>query len=124
GEKSGWTRPLLAHPTQWDALSEREERFLEAEALRLRYVAATRAGAALIITRRDSGRGLSAWKHFHEHIPVDREIDDFGPVTVPVDEWISISEEEDGRAQSDITDRFNRVLSPTYDALHAKEFAL
>ena len=124
GKPRGWTTPLLAHPPQWDDLAQREQRFLEAEALRLRYVATTRAGAALIITRKDSGSGASPWKYFHEHIGSDREIDDFGPASIPVAEQISITVEEEVQAQNDIADRFHRVLTPTYDAWRAKEFAL
>jgi ATP-dependent helicase/nuclease subunit A len=124
GEPSTWTTPLLAHPPEWDDLAQRESRFLEAEALRLRYVAATRAGAALIVTRKDSGSGRSPWKYFHEHLGPDREIEDFGPAAIPVEERISITVEEEAQAQSDIADRFYRVLNPTYDAWRAKEYAL
>jgi ATP-dependent helicase/nuclease subunit A len=52
GPKRAQQVPLLAHPVGWEALAEREGAFVEAEALRLRYVAATRAGSALVVTQR------------------------------------------------------------------------
>ena len=46
GNKQGWqTPPLLAHPRHWQALAEDEQRFRNAEAQGLLYVAATRARA-------------------------------------------------------------------------------
>ena len=41
---------LLARPGEWDRLAEEEELFLAAEKTRLNYVAATRAGAALVVS--------------------------------------------------------------------------
>ncbi len=41
---------LLARPPEWDEVAEEEALFLAAERTRLNYVAATRAGAALIVS--------------------------------------------------------------------------
>ncbi len=124
GKKSKWTRPLLAHPANWDELTKRERKFLKAESLRLRYVAATRAGVALIITKRDSGRSQSPWKPFHQYLPVDREIDDLSQTSIPAKDRISVTLDEVKQAQDDIEARIRLASEPTYDTRRAKEFAL
>ena len=73
---------------------QREEKFLKAESLRLRYVAATRAGAALIITKRESGRGGSPWQPFHRHLSSVREIHDFSQTQNPPKELIEVTIDE------------------------------
>lgn len=55
GGPYGATR--LAEPVDWETTAAEEERFLEAEKTRLRYVAATRAGAALVVSIHPSGKG-------------------------------------------------------------------
>ncbi len=124
GKKSGWNRRMLAHPTNWDELMQREEKFLKAESLRLRYVAATRAGAALIITKRESGRGESPWQPFHRHLSSVREIHDFSQTQNPPKELIEVTIDEVSKSQEDIESRMTRASKPTYDACRAKEFAL
>ncbi len=59
------SRPLLACPLGWEDLERREREFQAAENDRLLYVAATRAGACLMVTQRAAApretRG-SAWR--------------------------------------------------------------
>jgi len=55
---------LLAHHPDWETLAEKEKQFLEAERLRLLYVAATRAGRRLVVTRRESRPGSNPWQFF------------------------------------------------------------
>ena len=50
---------LLAQPADWDVIAAEEDLFLAAERTRLNYVAATRAGAALIVSVHKAGKG---WK--------------------------------------------------------------
>ncbi len=50
---------LLARPPEWDAMAAEEALFLAAERTRLHYVAATRAGAALVVSVHRSGKD---WK--------------------------------------------------------------
>ena len=124
GRKTKRKRQFLAHPANWDELTNRESKFLKAESLRLRYVAATRAGAALIITKRESGRGASPWRPFHRHLSSDREIYDFSQTQNPQKDAIGITLEEVNQAQKDIESRITRAAEPTYGAKRAKEFAL
>lgn len=50
---------LLAQPAEWEVFAAGEELFLAAERTRLNYVAATRAGAALIVSVHKTGK---EWK--------------------------------------------------------------
>ncbi|NCA10922.1 hypothetical protein EBR56_03795, partial [bacterium] len=47
---TGWSRKIVAAPPGWEDLSSRERAFEEAEQIRLDYVAATRAGACLVVS--------------------------------------------------------------------------
>jgi ATP-dependent helicase/nuclease subunit A len=124
GKKVNRKRQFLANPTNWDELTKRERKFLIAESLRLRYVAATRAGAALIITRKESGRGQSPWKHFHQHLTSCREIDLFSQTAIPAKDQISVTIDEVNQTPQDIEARISLASKPTYDVRRAKEFAL
>jgi ATP-dependent helicase/nuclease subunit A len=60
GERWSGSR-ALARPVEWDAMSEIEERFEAAEAVRLLYVAVTRAKHELVVARRTDKPGDSPW---------------------------------------------------------------
>ncbi|WP_458011075.1 UvrD-helicase domain-containing protein [Candidatus Solincola sp.] len=73
---SSYKRQVLAHPAGWEELEAREQRFLEAEALRLRYVAATRASSAIVITVRERNDANHPWRHFAPHLEEAPELPD------------------------------------------------
>ncbi len=123
-QKSQNRKIVLAHPAKWDEFTNRESKFLKAELLRLRYVAATRAGIALIITKRDSGRGDSPWKCFHPYLTSELEIGSFSQILKPTREKITVTLEEVDQAQQGIEVRIADLSKPTYGTLRAKEFAL
>ena len=54
----------LALPIGWALKEEAEQRFTEAEEVRLLYVAATRAREELVVARWPGGRGTSTWAAF------------------------------------------------------------
>ncbi len=54
----GKSESLVACPADWQEAEAREKQFLRAEKLRLSYVAATRAGSAVVISARPTGKGL------------------------------------------------------------------
>jgi ATP-dependent helicase/nuclease subunit A len=60
--RNGGSR-VLAHPAGWEQHAADEQRYLDAEAHRLLYVAATRARDLLVVGRwaRTGGRGTRAW---------------------------------------------------------------
>ncbi|MBN2025663.1 MAG: UvrD-helicase domain-containing protein [Actinobacteria bacterium] len=115
---------LLAHPEHWESLAEREREFARAEALRLRYVAATRAGAATIITQRCRQNSSNPWCHFEPFVGGDSDLPDPGPLKPPVEEKAAITTVEIRAETAAASARLESVLMPTYDARGAKEYAL
>ncbi len=117
---------LLAHPEGWEALAEREGAFGVAEDLRLRYVAATRAGCAMVVTERPlpSLNRWNAWRHFQALLPAQNVLEDPGERKAPPRESVAISAEEAADAVAGIAARLDRAEAPTYDVRAAKEFAL
>ncbi len=115
---------LLAQPPGWDSLAERERGFAAAEALRLRYVAATRAGAAAIVTQRGVRNEGNPWRYFEPHLEPGRELPDPGPQAPPPREKTAVSPRDMEEAASSISSRLDRARSPTYDARGVKEYAL
>jgi ATP-dependent helicase/nuclease subunit A len=125
GETKGFNRGKpLAHPAGWESLSEREKEFLKAEGLRLRYVSATRSGAATIITQRAKGNRYNPWRHFAGHLPEDAALPDPGPQAAPEKEREAITAREAIEAAGSIASRLAGAREPTYDARGAKEYAL
>jgi len=115
---------LLAHPTDWDALVEREQVFERAETLRLRYVAATRAGAATIITQRGKGKDRNFWRHFGPFLRESCDLPDPGPQAPPDIDKVPLTAEEAAGAAAEIRSRLAASCEPTYQALPLKHYAL
>src|SRR5262249_17214306 len=59
--------PLACSPN-WDHFKEIEKRFDEAEEIRLRYVAATRAGAMVIVSQREKYNHSNPWQDFDKYL--------------------------------------------------------
>jgi ATP-dependent helicase/nuclease subunit A len=59
-----WSRTIHAMPPDWFKLETEEDRFADAEAVRLMYVAATRAEDELIVARRGDRKSTSPWALF------------------------------------------------------------
>lgn len=78
GTGGGWGRPpAVALPPGWDdTWGPREEAFLQAELIRLLYVAATRAGSMLVISTMEKGGGSHPWGYFTDHLQGARELPD------------------------------------------------
>ena len=117
-------KKLLAHPADWEVLEEKEGAFKRAEELRLRYVAATRCGAAVIISQRKSGNGDNPWCYFERFIPEDRVIPDPGPQEAPAIPAVELPPGEPEAGMAEIRSRLDAAASPTYEVLAAKEYAL
>ena len=115
---------LLAHPADWESLAEREGEFARAEALRLRYVAATRSGSATIITQRARQNNRNPWCHFEPHLEAGCDLPDPGPQEAPTAERVSLAPAEVEEATAAIASRLSATREATYDARGAKEFAL
>ena len=128
GEKRGkGPAPVLAHPEDWEEFREKEKAYERAEDLRLRYVAATRAGGALIITQR-MGKGnlnrFNPWHYFAPYLPADQELfDPDQPSPGPSHEG-HIESDEFELAMEALGTRMKKVQTPTYDLRGAKELAM
>ncbi|MDR0361100.1 MAG: UvrD-helicase domain-containing protein [Planctomycetota bacterium] len=111
---------LIACPTGWEKREAEEAKFLDCERLRLRYVAATRAGSALVVTAHPSPSGLKS--AFLDEVAIDRRLPerhDPAPRPAPAPEELSLAETEE--ALADIKARSDSVRRPTYRVLRAKE---
>ena len=124
GKKGRHRASRLAQPQGWEILAEKEKRFQRAEDLRLRYVAATRAGSAMIVTQREKNNHSNPWQYFAQYVPWGKEIVDPGPQSATARELRSISPEEVSEARENILMRLVEAERPTYRALGAKEYAL
>jgi ATP-dependent helicase/nuclease subunit A len=90
---------VLAEPEGWPAHEAREKAYLDAEAGRLLYVAATRAKEALVIGRhaKSGGRSTRAWSAFDEFLVDAVELDVPSYAVVPEAPIVDLS---DGSATS------------------------
>jgi ATP-dependent helicase/nuclease subunit A len=127
GGKKGYQKQVLARPEGWASRAEVEERFANAEGLRLRYVAATRAGSALIVTQR-TGRGgkngRNPWKYFGEYLAASAEFPDPGPVETPAARTVRLEPEEARRAEGEVRSRREKMTRATLAEAGAKQHAL
>jgi ATP-dependent helicase/nuclease subunit A len=88
--------PTVAHPSQWqENWAPREEAFLEAELFRLRYVAATRAGSMLVITKAPRA-DAHPWGLFYSHLDGATELEDPEDTMPPTAEEEGIGPDEPG----------------------------
>ncbi len=115
---------LLAHPADWEFLAESEKRFERAERLRLRYVAATRAGAATIITQRARNNSGNPWCHFEPYLEEGCDLPDPGPQAPPDVAKVPLTTGEAADASAEISSRLAASCEPTYQALPLKHYAL
>jgi ATP-dependent helicase/nuclease subunit A len=116
---------LLAHPPDWEALREEEERFETAERVRLLYVAATRAGSLLVVSRRAGARQRqSPWHFFGDWLEGAPELDVPETAPEPTAPGAAVDEPEVASALEEIAARWSRCRAPSHDVRGAKELAL
>ena len=111
--------PVLAQPPGWEELAQKERAFLSAEITRLRYVAATRAGSALVISqRREEGRSkgnrYNFWAFFKEALDGMPVLEDAGPQQAPPLEGSLLDTAEADQAAQAIGARWAEAQSPSY----------
>ena len=118
-----WLR-VLAYPSDWSRLEERERDFQCAENERLLYVAATRAGTCLMIARREKRPKDNPWYSLTEDLS-DREIhQDPGPQARPTRAELRITDDEIKTATAAIADRWDALEHKTYTTEPMKKLAL
>jgi ATP-dependent helicase/nuclease subunit A len=125
GQTVGWAKPpLLAHPPDWSQLAEEEQKFANAEIERLRYVAATRARAALIVSQRQKGNRANPWAFFESDLAGLSTIDDPGLAEAPVMTKERFTHQQAAQAFAEITQRWQTIATNTYATVAAKQLAL
>jgi ATP-dependent helicase/nuclease subunit A len=121
----GYAAPrILAYPSPWSQLKDKEREFQQAENERLLYVAATRAGTCLIVTRREKRPKENPWHSLTEDL-ADREIhQDPGPQVCPTRPEISITAQEIEDAETNIANRWDTLRRRSYTTEAIKQAAL
>jgi ATP-dependent helicase/nuclease subunit A len=128
--KHPWGRPTfkpIACPMEWPPLEEEEKQFLAAEKDRLLYVATTRAGCALIISRGNDTK--SAWAKLYPHLSdaPQLQIPDLDHDVAPPRTSLSASKPEfEPRIASSaiITERWQKARLASYAINSAKDIGL
>lgn len=113
---------LLACHESWEIFAAREKEHLDAERLRLLYVAATRAGSMLVITQRASRNSLNPWQFFADSLEGCEVLPLYGP-SVRVEsppEMLRLDPEEGGR---EIDAAWERAAQHSYSIITAREKA-
>jgi ATP-dependent helicase/nuclease subunit A len=115
-KRSQWGRPpVLAQPPGWNRLAAHEQRFLDAEAHRLLYVAATRAGVQLVISQREGNANQkNPWQLFDARLQSAEPFNDPGPVPLKPPATLVIDATEWNEEVEAIERRWNEVIRPTY----------
>jgi ATP-dependent helicase/nuclease subunit A len=114
----------LAQPAQWDQLSAVEQRFHQAEESRLMYVAATRGGTQLAVTRKEQRNDSSYWQFFSESLRHAVPLTNPGPQAVPAGPQVFITDDDVESAERGIATRHETIARPTYATAAAKEISL
>ncbi len=115
----------LARPAGWEDLAKKEKAFQDQERIRLLYVAATRAGSALIVSERHKHPHFSPWAALQKALagapalPVPAD-----PPPPEATETMDLSVEDVERATAAAAARVRTCIAPTYDAQAAKDYAL
>jgi ATP-dependent helicase/nuclease subunit A len=120
-QKGQWATKEVATPARWKQFQAEEQRFLEAEADRLLYVATTRAACMLVVS---VGKDNSNWSGLHPYL------DDAPELCVPTEAEVAKLAPKRTMTRiatldpRQITDRWAGVLRPSYIIESAKEVAL
>ena len=113
---------VLAAPKDWDLLSKEEQVFQTAEELRLKYVAATRAGSMMVVSNRPQHANKNPWAFFNPRIQNAGQIQHQGFGEVTQTPSVSIDEHEMSSFQQKILTRFSTASEPSYEIGPVKSF--
>ncbi len=121
----GHARPrLLAYPSDWRRLETTERAFQQAENERLLYVAATRAGASLVVARRDKRAAGNPWQSLADDLSGHAIHEDPGPQVPPVRPQVRVLVKDIDAAQKSIDERWEVSRKATYVTERIKEVSL
>ncbi len=116
--------PLIACPSGWEAHQEEERLFHEAELERLLYVATTRAGTRLVVSRKVKRPADSYWHPLSEALEECDILADPGPREAPAGKTIRVTREEIESAMERISDTWRPLTLATYKTAAAKEISV
>ncbi len=112
---------VLAVPDDWEARTQEEQLFQDAEEDRLLYVAATRAGKRLVISRPVK---QPRWEKLIARVPVGDVIPVIPTVTAPVVATRTLPADAPGVFADGIGQRWRARCAPTYDVKQVKSLAV
>jgi len=75
-KEKNYRSEILGQPTGWDGFAEKEQKYLDAEELRLLYVAATRAKNLLVVSTYSSKPENSPWRKLNGFFESATELED------------------------------------------------
>ncbi len=124
GQATPWGRgaPVALPPNWEDTWAPREQAFLEAELIRLLYVAATRAGSMLVISHMEGMGGSHTWAFFNKHLADALPLDDPGDLAPPELPEAELGPDEDGDPETSRS-RWTALTGPTYSKEYPSRLA-
>lgn len=113
----------IAQPVEWASHEEEERRFLEAEEIRLLYVAATRVGVQLVVTLRSNREGDNPWVFFKKPLADFLRLQEWVIPGVAQTADYSVAPEDWKNAVDGITQRWRTCAAATYETRAAKQLS-
>ncbi|MBC7247916.1 MAG: UvrD-helicase domain-containing protein [Actinobacteria bacterium] len=123
-DQESYSKKILAHPREWDDISRRELVFQEAEELRLRYVAATRAGTACVVSTRETFRNRNPWAAFQDLVADGPALEAPARTVHDTEEGERIGRQEVRYAVEELQGSLAALRKETHRVLAAREYAL
>ena len=125
GESGTFTAgPLLAHPHDWELAQNTEEPFQNAETTRLLYVAATRAGASLVISSLVGSNRKHFWHIFDEALRAQSPLRPPQIASAVIQETVDCDITEFKFSIDEQSNGIGKLLNPTFARGGAKDLAL
>ncbi|MTI80844.1 MAG: hypothetical protein FH758_08170 [Firmicutes bacterium] len=117
-KRSNFTSEVLGQPINWQQNADVEKNYLNAEEIRLLYVAATRAKNLLVISTYSGKPELSPWYLLQEHLTEVAELDDCSGYQYSVEvEEVQLTREEIELARKNCFSIDNPINKASYQTL-------
>ncbi len=118
--------PVLAEPEGWEEHRREENHFEGAEENRLLYVAATRAGARIVVCRAAGGKrgGRPAWEELAGLIPAESAAAEPPEVVPPAAAGASLEAGAPREAEARIRERWRAAGAVTFDVQAVKRLSV
>ncbi len=117
---SGFARRSIAYPCDWEVREEEEKRFEDAEATRLYYVAATRAGSRLVISQKEKYNNRNPWNFFDKFLKDAPRLVDPPSCAPRTDSPMVLDDREISEALENIPNLWGKITAASYNVTSAK----